>query len=157
MALKDLAGVTRMAAQLPGELQKGQKTGVRRSALFVTKAIRAEIRAATGDSRLSGVGRRGARVGAGYDVKGNVNPTALITARGPLHLVERKTNPHTIAPRRRGRRKALALADGGFAAYANHPGTPAKRPFEKGYLRTRDQTGRIFDEEVQKSITRVLG
>lgn len=165
MALTSLADVTRMAATLPGELQRAQVVGVRKSALLVTTAIRGEIRAVTGDNRLSGVGARGARVGAQYDVKGTTNPTAIIKAKGPLHLVERDTAPHLIIPRgmrvgKRGRQlkggKVLRLANGGYAASALHPGTRGQHPFEKGFMKSRDKTGPIFDLEVRKAIQAVL-
>lgn len=155
MPLNDLAGVARMAARLPDELQKGQRRGVAKAALTVTRGIRGEIKTATGgDNRLSGVGRKGARVGAKYDIHGTANPTATIRATGPLHLIEHPTSAHIITPKYQ---KALKLRSGDFAASAMHPGTRAKRPFEKGYLKTRDETGAIFDAEIQKSIIRVLG
>ena len=163
MPLNDLAGVARMAARLPEELQRAQVRGVANAALIVTGAIRGEIRSATGgDNRLSGVGARGARVGARYDVKGTSNPTAIIRATGPLHIIEHTMPPHQITPRgrrraKRGNRflsgaKVLHMSNGGYAASAEHPGSPAKKPFERGYLKSRDKTGAAFDREVQKAI-----
>jgi hypothetical protein len=155
--LTDLAG---QLAALPDELVKAQRRGVQRGALHVTRAIREEIRAATGgDMKLSGVGRKGARVGARYTVGGTVEPSAVVRATGPLQLIERDTKPHSIVPRpRRGqkRRKALRLANGKFAAAVNHPGTRGKEPFGRGVVRTRGDTGRIFDAEVQAGIRRAL-
>jgi len=165
VALNNLADVTRMAATLPDALQRAQIAGVTKSALLVTTAIRGEIRAATGDNRLSGVGARGARVGAKYDVKGSTNVTAIVSAKGPLQLIERDTAPHLIIPRgrrvgKRGRRlkggMVLHMANGGFAASAVHPGTRGKHPFERGYLKSRDKTGRVFDLEIQRAIRAVL-
>lgn len=164
----DLLVLARMAAALPDELVAAQRRGVAAGALIVTRGIRAEIREATGgDNRLSGVGRRGARVGARYTVLASTrNPVAIIAATGPMQLLEHDTAPHPIrargtrtptgrARRRRGA-KALHLANGRFAANARHPGTTAKRPFEKGYLRTRDKTGPAYDREVQKAIRKAL-
>lgn len=105
MPTLDLAGFAQQMAAMPDELLTMRRLGVNRSALAVTTAIRASIAGGTGgDSRLSGVGRGGARVGARYDVKGAANPTALIRATGPLHLVEYPTRAHEI-PRRGGRRR----------------------------------------------------
>lgn len=164
MALKDLADVARMAADLPDELQKAQRRGVQKAALLVTREIRVQIRAASGgDNRLSGVGRRGARVGAKYDVRGTVNPTALIRATGPLHFLEHPTGPHRIDTvrgrkdtKRRGRAKALRLANGRFFASVMHPGTTPSRPFYKGYIKTRDKTGAVYDREIQLAIRKAL-
>ena len=107
--------------------------------------------------RLSGIGERGARVGARFDVFGTVNPSAVVKATGPLHLLEHDTDPHDIGPKK-GRRgaKALRLANGRFASGVHHPGTTGSRPFEKGYLKTRARTGPAFDAEVQKAIARAL-
>lgn len=176
--MSGLVRVTQIAVQLGPELQAAQTRGIRQGALAVTTAIRAEIRADTGDMRLSGVGRRGARVGARFDVKGTVNPTAIVTATGPLHLIERSTQPHPITPR--GRRvskrwqnaaakgkadpsKPIYLAgakalhfDGRFSMSAQHPGTGAKRPFARGVARSKDRPAIILDQEIQNAIRRVL-
>lgn len=156
---KDLAWVATMAARLPGELQKGQKLAVRAAALEVTRGIRSEIRSASGgDNRLSGVGRRGARVGARFYMEGPPeSPRAIIQATGPLHFLEHPTRPHGIAPRggRRGSR-ALRLRNGQFAARVHHPGTRPSKPFERGYLRTREQAGKVFDKQVQGAIRRAM-
>jgi hypothetical protein len=158
MSLSDLGDVARMASRLPEELQKAQVKGVGKAALTVTRGIRGEIRSASGgDNRLSGVGKRGARVGAKYDVKGTVNPSALIVATGPMQLLEHPTRPHGIQPRTRGKKKALKFRDGTFARSASHPGTKPSRPFEKGYMKTRAESGPAFDKEIQNAIRRVLG
>ena len=157
--MDSLADVARMAAELPQELQRAQVRGVQKAALQVTRGIRSEVRSATGgDNRLSGVGKRGTRVGAKYTVTGSVNPTAFIKATGPMQLIEHPTSPHEIKPkaRRRGKNKALRFDSGNFARSAKHPGTRPYRPFERGYLKTRDSTGRTYDAEVQRAIRTVL-
>jgi hypothetical protein len=154
MAGSGLSRVVAIAQALPEELQKAELRGVRRSALVVTRGIRAEIRTASGgNNRLSGVGRRGARVGARYDVNTGPNPSALISAKGPLHLLEHPTRPHNIAPKRK---KALRFANGVVRGSADHPGTQPSRPFERGYLATRGETGVIFDREIQNAIRKAL-
>jgi len=88
-----------------------------------------------GDSRLSGVGKKGAKVGAGYDVKGTRNPIAIVRARGPLHLLANRTKPHAITPKaRRSKRGAAALSmpDGSYRASAQHPGTRGKNTWRRG-------------------------
>ena len=121
-----------------GKLQERQRQAVAAAALEVTKAARGEIRRAVGaDMRMSGVGKSGAKVGAGYDLLGYRNPTAIVTARGPLHLVERPTRPHRI-PRQRGpraRRRVVAIPGVGVRAHVNHPGTRGKYPFARGVAR----------------------
>jgi hypothetical protein len=153
---KTLADLARTAHQLPRELQAAEQRGVRKSALLVTRGIRDEVRAATGDNRLSGVGRRGARVGAKYDVSGGTNPTAVIRATGPLHLIDRDTDPHTIAPRKRRGAKALRLANGSFAASVRHPGTRGKHVWGKGIGKTRAGTRRVFANEIHTAMVKAI-
>lgn len=143
---------------MPDALQAGQMKGVRAASLYVVRGIRAEIMVATGgDNRLSGVGKNGKRVGARYDIKGRVNPTALIKATGPLHLIERDTSAHEIkAKRRRGGNAALKVGDK-FYRSVEHPGTRAKRPFGKGVDKTAYRTPEIFNEAVWRETKRAFG
>jgi len=154
---KTLADLARTAHQLPKELQAAEQRGVRKSALLVTRGIRDEIRGATGDNRLSGVGRRGARVGAKYDVSGGSNPTAVIRATGPLHLVDRDTDPHLIAPKRRRGAKALRLANGQMVASVRHPGTRGKHVWGKGISKTRAGTRKVFAAEIHTAMIKAVG
>lgn len=116
-------------------VQRAQRQGVEAAAFAATTVVRASMAAkgVPSGTVLRGVGRRGARVSARYDVKGAENATALVSMRGPAHLVENPTKPHVIAARRRPgvrtRRRgarALALPDG-FATQVQHPGTSGKR------------------------------
>jgi hypothetical protein len=118
-------------AKAPAVLQATTAEMVRAAALAVTVAERATLSSAThGSNRLSGVGRKGAKLSVGFDMKGSGNPTALVRARGPYHLIESDTKAHVIIPRRRRR----ALAGNGFGPVASvqHPGTKGKRPWAKG-------------------------
>lgn len=69
-------------------------------------------RATGGDQRLSGVGRRGAKIGIRFDVKGGrANRfSSLVRATGPAHLIEKRIRPHLITPRRSGGRRNLNRA-----------------------------------------------
>lgn len=159
---RDLADLAASAARTAEALPAAQKRGVTRAALHVTKVVRSEIASATGgDSRLSGVGKKGARVGAKYDVVGEVNPSALIKGTGPLHLLERDTRAHLIWPkgrtfaatrrggvRRRGTTRALKIGPG-YAAYAAHPGTRGKHTFERAWKAAAPEAARIFANEVR--------
>ncbi len=121
-------------AKAPAQFEAVNRKIVAAAALAITTTVRAEIAIAThGSNRLSGVGRKGVKVGVGYDIKGTANPTALVQARGALHLIERNAKPHDIRPRKRGGKRALGNESKGFAAAsAHHPGTTGKHPFEKG-------------------------
>ena len=149
---RDFADLAVSFAGMPAAIEQGQAKGVRIAALAITNSIRDEIRSATGgDMRISGVGRRGARVGARFDIKGTQNPTAMIRAIGPLHLLERDTQPHLIKPRSRRGAKALAIGDG-FAASVEHPGTRGKHPFQRGFDRKQAEVPGIVQAEIRKAM-----
>lgn len=117
---------------LPTRLSTAHERAVGRSAFAAKRAIQRQSGYA---SRLSGVGRSGARLNIRYDLKGHgLNTTALVRATGPFHLLERPTKAHTIAPRRgrRGGGKRAVVTPYGPRASVQHPGTSGKHPFEKG-------------------------
>ena len=145
--MDSLADVARAAAASADALAKAQRRGVSKAALHVTKRARANTRTATGgDMRLSGVGRRGARLGVRYDVKGRINPSALIRVTGPYHLAEHDTSAHDIPRANRRRKKILKFPDGGYARTARHPGSRGRQPFARAVAATRGDVPRIIDE-----------
>ena len=157
--LRDLGDLSRMAAGLPEELKRAQGKAIRQGAAFVTREIRGQIKIASGgDNRLSGVGARGARVGARYDVRGDVNPTAIIKATGPLHLIERNTKSHPIQVRKRGKKhaRALKLSSGDFRSSVLHPGTKGKHPFEKGFEKAKDEPARLFSKAIDDVMRKAI-
>jgi hypothetical protein len=134
------------------------KDGVAKAALFVTTAIRTQTKQVVPSMRLSGVGRSGAKIGAGFDLIGVANPTALVRARGPFHLIERDTKPHTISPRARRRGgKAVRLADGSVRRSVEHPGTRGKHPFEKAVRASMPLVPLVYGREQTKALARVFG
>lgn len=172
-SLSEFAAKSSAYAQvgIPG----ASRAAVEKAALYVTQAARTSIAAGSGgDSRLSNVGRAGgARVGARYDVKGTDNPTALVRATGPLHLLDNPTRPHQITAKvRKGRSRAARESfynaifggSGGFAGVSplrtpygprfrvQHPGTRGKSTFRSAVDRARPFTSRIFAEEYRQQM-----
>lgn len=119
------------AAAMPTRLQANLRRGVGDASLAVKRSVEHEL----GTSRLRGVGRGGAAVGVRYRISTTSGaPSSLVTATGPVHLLERDTAPHDIEPkprRRRSGRTGIATAYGVFAR-VRHPGTRGKHPFENG-------------------------
>lgn len=135
------------------------RAGVTEAALAAKGVMLAEA-AKAGATRLSGVGRKGARVGVGFDVKGGVNATAIVSYRGPAHLANNPTRPHEITPRKGGRgrqgKRALSTPDGAFAR-VQHPGTRGKQFFEAAAPKVAAQTRAIFRQEVRRQLVSVWG
>jgi hypothetical protein len=105
-----------------------------------------------GDLRLSGVGRRGAAIGARYDLRGD---TADIKATGPLPLIANPIKAHRIPKARGRRRKVLAIPGIGVRASAMHPGTKGKDTWNRGRERAtpriKTAVSRKSDEVVRKA------
>jgi hypothetical protein len=143
-------------------LEKVERESVRASALLVTTAVRRNIVAVSGgDFRLSGMGRRGARVGARFDEKvTGGKASALVRATGPLQIVEGDTKPHSIGPKKRGprgRRRALRIPGIGFRNVVKHPGTRGKHPFERGVNESLPKVPAIVQRTVSQAMRKAFG
>lgn len=144
-------------ATFTAELSPSMIVATNKAALHITNSVRDQVRADSGgDMRLSGVGLRGARVGARYDVKGIGNPTALVRATGPMQLLERDTSAHVILPRRRRGKRAILTPDGPRRS-AHHPGTSGKRTWSKAVERVVDDVPRIYQAELRNQLRKFFG
>lgn len=177
----------RQMVTLGNRLERNVAGSVGRAALVLKTSVEANMRAAVGaDLRMSGVGKTGAKVGVRYDVKGRTNPTALLRATGPAHLIERDTRAHTIIPKTVGRTqgsrtkgarlaakqnlydalfggtvsgatKPLMLGNTGRFAYrVRHPGTRGKHPFEHGINRAAPVAQRVLATAATRSLAEVF-
>jgi len=134
-----VAGLKPIGVALPQRMQKlaravesAQPRVLKDGAFAATKIHRKIIKDDVGgESRMSGVGKRGQKVGARFDISGD---KAAISATGPLHLIERRTKPHRIPRQRKTSRakKRYAVIPGvGVRAYAKHPGTRAQHTWTR--------------------------
>ena len=105
-----------------------------------------------GDMRLSGVGKRGARVGARFDQSAD---RVEVRATGPLHFVANPMSPHRIPKVRktsRARRKVVVIPGVGVRANAMHPGTKGKDTWEEG----RRQAAPKVERAIQRQWARII-
>lgn len=124
-------GVSRNGAELAtkitligSKIANSNAEAVGAAAQVVKDATIPYVRRATGgDLRLSGVGKKGARIGVRYNVRGQANATAIVSATGPAQLVERDVKPHVVtsrySPKALGRTRARRLASANAAATFN--------------------------------------
>lgn len=141
------------------EISNASRKGVEQVSLDLTRKARRNIAGASGgDSRLSGVGKRGTKVGARYTLKGE---TALVRAEGPLQLIERDTKAHSIVPRSVSRTRRTAGPKALSTPYGprysvDHPGTRGQHPFEKAVDATAPDALRIFQRELEQALRRAF-
>lgn len=135
------------------ELARADRVAVERAAFTMKQYTLASLRRAAPSGRLRGVGKKGARLGVRYDVKGQRNPVALVRATGPWQFIENDTKAHQI-PKARGRRarKRYAVTPYGVFARVNHPGTKGKHPWRLGVAAGTPRAER----EVRSSVTGAL-
>ena len=110
MAQSPAAQVALRMTKLTREVRGASDTAVTRAAFDAKKIIEREIRSVAPSGRLRNVGSSGAKIGVRYNVKGATNPTALVRAYGPIHLIENPIQPHTIIPRGVGRARGRTRA-----------------------------------------------
>lgn len=133
-----------------------------------------------GDLRLSNWGKRGVRLGVGYDVRGYENATAKIQPRpqGPWKVLEAGAKPHPIVrgvtKRQAGfaaalgamtgstvdagtlvgsvkKRKALKLPQG-FRYGVNSPGAKAKHTWRSGITKAGPRAIEVFKAAYQRAL-----
>lgn len=135
----------------------GSRQRTRKKAAMVAKKTHADIirRHSGGDSRLSGVGKRGARVGVRFDERGD---RTVMRAVGPMQLLANPTKARRI-PRKRGpraRRRVVVIPGVGVRAYANHPGTPGKDTWRRGARQAQPKINRTIRDETLQTWRKAL-
>lgn len=161
-------GVSRSGKELADKLDRAArnidaagKRGVRETSLVMKTSVTRELGAAgVKGGRLSRVGKNGARLSVGFNIKTfGGNPTSLFRARGPWQIIENDSKPHPIAAKKkRGRdnsQAAIKLADGGIRRSVNHPGTRGKHPWAKGVAKGIPLAGRAFQQGAAESFRKV--
>jgi len=147
-ALKFRMKVTRFSTALP----RAEMAALGAASMAVKAAILARS-----PRRLSGVGTKGARIGVGYKLlpaTEKFGAKAIVSARGPFHLIERDTKGHEIRPKRK---RAMTVGDGVRAGTVRHPGTKGQHPFERGVDQTRPVVVAIFRRAFNTSMRSTFG
>jgi hypothetical protein len=154
---RDISHLGRDLTDRANKMDRAVKRGARDILIAGAKAAKdAQLDVLRGDSggdlRLSHVGRRGASVGARYDLRGD---TVDIKATGPVPLIANPIGVHRIPRANRRRRGVIAIPGIGVRASANHPGTRGKDTWNKGRERAKPRiktaVSRKSDEVVRKA------
>ena len=126
------------------------------AALEYTDAVRKAYRVRTGDGKMSGVGLRGAKVGARFDAPKALGGNAIVRATGPAHLIESNTKAHVIATRRRRGKKAIVTPYGPRRS-VQHPGTRGRPTFFPTVLAKTPQAARAFQSKIHNGLVKRFG
>ena len=155
---KSLGAFAKDMRQFPETLEKATADATGKAALQMTQVARRRISAAAGgDSRLSNMGRRGAKVGARYDMRKGPNPSALVKATGPLHILERDTKPHDMPRQRRRGRRRVMNTPWGPRAFVKHPGTKGQAPFAKAVAEEAPKVPLVYARELRAAMRKHFG
>lgn len=143
-------GTSRSAAELAGKVNsaaraipRANREATSEAALEAKGVFIAGIRKAGGTPGSKWEGTRG-RTGAGYDVKGDVNATAIVAMRGPVHLLFFGAPPHFIGARLLGTRGALRKKSrriGATAAFGGSNRGVFAGAWENAYKRASARNG----------------
>jgi hypothetical protein len=167
--------------------QKSQKDAVVRASMILKRSIESELtRAVGGDHRMSNLrkpnGAPPKSMSVGFNVKGTLNPTSLLVARGPWGLIEHGAKRHAIFPRlgsitgrgatRARRERQLTQAFGGRGVYSgvrpmpirdsyrfsvrNHPGFRGKLPFNRGLNKAKPTAIKELHATVRSAVVDVV-
>lgn len=149
------AELSRKLSKLAVEYQNQDAVVVREAAQLTKQAVLARA-----PKRLSGVGKKGARLNARYvlSLSGDT-PSALVFAQGPWQFIENDTRPHRIprqTARKRGKRRYAVVPGVGPRAYALHPGTRGQHPWRNGVLAAEPAIARMFDNKTSVVMGRIF-
>lgn len=145
----------RRCESFAGDLRGVEKTATGKAALAVKTVTLAEMRTVAPTLKLSGVGKRGAKIGVSYTVGGS---TAIVRATGPVQLIESDTKAHRMPRTRvRGKRRVVVIPGVGVRSSAQHPGTKGQHPWRKGVEAARPLVGAVFAEQLGVSMRKVFG
>ena len=142
-------------ARIADDLARLPTTAMRKASREIVDAAEDEARRATGDGRMSGMGRRGPKLRAVAKVQTRTkSATAEIRGvpAGPWAILQSGARAHRIAPRRRGGvlvgRSMLHPVSGPV----RHPGSRAKRTWTRVIEQAREITLEATQAEVRKAV-----
>lgn len=137
-------------------MSRAQRQITTQAAQAVKVSVQKKLVVAAPRGRLN-VGKRGQKVGVRYDLRSDAE--AVVRMTGPAHLLERNTKAHRIPRERktgRARKRYVVIPGVGVRAYANHPGTKGKHPFERGVEAGRRDldkvAGKIYFDVLRKAV-----
>lgn len=130
MAGNVAAQVVRKVDRMRTELQQAQRKALNDAGLAMRREIERTRDRVVGGDKLRNVRGRGGQLRVRYDLEGD--DAVRLRAIGAWPLVERPVKAHSVQPRKRGGKKAIAF-NGIVVASAEHPGiSRPKKPWEKG-------------------------
>jgi hypothetical protein len=138
------ATVARKANAIAREIDASRRTALGDAGLVLKRSVEDARARVAPSGRLRNVGK-GARLNVRYDVEGERQVKVKVT--GPWPIIEENTKAHTVQPKKRKGKKAIAF-NGMARASAQHPGTKGKHPFRKGIEAGQAKAVRALGESI---------
>ena len=147
--------VKKIAFQIQKGLSGDREEIVKKAAFRAKTAHLSELDKGTSTLRLRNVGVRGARVGIRYTTKtvGYAMAEGVLSATGPVHILDRPTMPHYIFAGSRDGFSTRMPTPYGFFAAVTHPGTKGKRTFDKGFMKAQPLITKTIRGGAYKTVT----
>ena len=147
--------VKKIAFQIQKGLSGDREEIIKKAAFRAKTAHLSELDKGTSTLRLRNVGVRGARVGIRYTTKtvGYAMAEGVLSATGPVHILDRPTMPHHIFAGSRDGFSTRMPTPYGFFAAVTHPGTKGKRTFDKGFMKAQPLITKTIRGGAYKTVT----
>lgn len=129
--------------------QKAQRIAVTKAAAVMKETHVTGLRADAPSMRLRNVGKKGAKLGVRYKVKGGASdPSATVEATGPWQILNNPAKAHEI----RGRKGKVIHFGSLFRASVKHPGHRGKQTWQKA----QPAAAKAGTAELNKTTTRAV-
>jgi hypothetical protein len=109
------------------------------------------------DLAMRNVGKKGAKLSCGFDIRGGNKPLAVMKARGPWGLVTVGAKPHNIKPKKRNGLKAVGMPDGNVRNNVPHPGTKGKPVWLKAKEKGTPAVYQIMSKQYINAVRKGFG
>lgn len=154
-------------------LRKAQRVGIAAASLAIKREVEKNL---PNSKRLSGVGKKGVKIGVRYDIKEyNNHDVSFVRAFGPVQFLESDTKPHQIpkaigsggsrkpSKGRTAKVKFVVIPEfssgeaGGVFSRVQHPGTRGQHPWAHGLEKALPQVEVAFNEALTAALIKGFG
>lgn len=146
------ATIRRKMDAVAREIDRAERTALARAGLAAKQITLAEINADTGDGRMSGIGKNGAKISARFDVTGDSVKVRMVG--GAAAILERGRHTATpVKPKKRGGKKAIATPWGPRAS-AQGSTAAGHHTFDRAFEKSKPVIDRVLRDPIVDAAVR---